>query len=87
MPYLDLIQAEPLTSPANEETKKPASTSDDPWLAQVRGAFAPVLYLPPRGCLGRSVCSRLGPCDRHAAGQPCDVRRPDEIERGRIHDR
>ena len=50
-----------------------APPSDDGWLREVRASYAPILHLPPRGCLGPSVCSRVGPCDRHAAGRPCDV--------------
>jgi hypothetical protein len=34
---------------------------------------APIRYLPPAGCLGRRICARLGPCDRHAKGTPCSV--------------
>jgi hypothetical protein len=29
--------------------------------------------LPAPGCLTPGVCARLGPCDRHAAGQPCQI--------------
>ncbi len=46
------------------------------WNDTVPEGSAPVLHLPPRGCLGPRVCARLGPCDRHAAGTPCRVEAP-----------
>ena len=46
---------------------------DDEWTALTRAAYAPVLHLPPEGCLGPRACARLGPCPRHAAGAPCEV--------------
>ena len=35
----------------------------------------PISYLPPRECIAPRACSRLGPCDRHVAGDPCHVGR------------
>ena len=35
--------------------------------------LAPILVMPPRPCIAPIACSRLGPCDRHAAGRPCLV--------------
>ncbi len=35
---------------------------------------APIRRLP-RECIGPRVCSRLGPCERHVAGNPCQVGR------------
>jgi len=45
----------------------------DDWLREMRASYAPILHVPPAGCLGPRACSRLGPCDRHAAGSPCLV--------------
>ncbi len=33
----------------------------------------PIRHLPPRECITPRACSRLGPCDRHPAGNPCLV--------------
>ena len=41
------------------------------WWKDSSAAVAPIVWSPPRGCLGPVACSRLGPCDRHVAGQPC----------------
>jgi hypothetical protein len=48
-------------------------TTDQGWDAALARSYAPVLRLPPAGCLGPRVCSVVGPCDRHAAGRPCLV--------------
>ncbi len=36
---------------------------------------APIRHLPPQECFAPRACSRLGPCDRHLAGNPCLVTR------------
>ena len=41
------------------------------WMRGMREEFAPIRYLIPAGCFCRTVCSRLGPCDRHVGGRPC----------------
>ena len=43
------------------------------WTDRVPAGSSPILYLPPRGCLGPRVCSRIGPCERHLAGNPCEI--------------
>ena len=43
----------------------------DAWDRGMHAGFAPVVFLPPAGCLARRVCSRAGLCDRHRAGDPC----------------
>ena len=50
-----------------------AAAADDGWTAPMRAAFAPVLHMPPEGCIGPRACSRLGPCERHARGEPCET--------------
>lgn len=39
----------------------------------IRADFAPILSTPPTSCIGPTVCSRVGVCDRHAAGRTCRV--------------
>jgi len=43
------------------------------WDDRVPAGSAPVLHLPPRGCIGPRACARLGPCVRHGRGEPCEV--------------
>ncbi len=43
------------------------------WIDRVPAGSSPILYLPPQGCLGPRVCSRIGPCERHLAGNPCEI--------------
>ena len=50
-----------------------APPPDDPWLREARAAYAPIVHLPPHGCIGPRVCARIGPCDRHVTGRPCAV--------------
>ena len=45
------------------------------WSDRVPAASSAIRYLPPRGCLGPQVCSRIGPCERHRAGTPCEIAR------------
>ncbi len=33
----------------------------------------PISHQPPRECITPRACSRLGPCDRHVVGNPCQV--------------
>ncbi len=47
----------------------------DGWLAEMRREMAPEIHDPPDGCAFRFACSRLGVCERHAAGRPCVVHR------------
>ncbi len=42
-------------------------------LAEIVAATAPALYSPPAACFAELACSRLGPCERRVAGQPCLV--------------
>ena len=46
----------------------------------VRRSLAPILHLPPRGCIAPVACSRLGPCDRRRGGGSCEAgsQRPQE---------
>ena len=42
------------------------------WWREGGAAYqAPILHLPPRECFVPRACSRLGPCERHGRGQPC----------------
>jgi hypothetical protein len=41
------------------------------WDDRVPEGSVPILHLPPRNCHAPRVCSRLGPCERHAGGAPC----------------
>lgn len=43
------------------------------WTDRVPAGSSAIRYLPPRRCLGPRVCSRIGPCERHLAGSPCEV--------------
>ena len=43
------------------------------WDDRVLAGSAPVLHLPPRGCVGPRACARLGPCPRHAVGLACEA--------------
>ena len=70
MPLLDLIRPDAPRESEYEETKKPP----DEWEREMRASFAPILHLPPKSCIAPSACSRLGPCDRHTDGQPCQIR-------------
>ena len=68
----------PAAAPANawwdEPTLRPVPDAADAWDRGMRGAYAPLLLLPPRGCPAPVACSRLGLCTRHAAGRPCRER-------------
>ncbi len=68
------------SSEISEISEESLPLADNAWLDGVRTAFAPILHLPPAGCLGPRVCSRIGPCDRHAAGRPCRVAESCETE-------
>ncbi len=46
---------------------------NDTWWAEMRRAMASTAYDAPPGCSVTLACSRLGPCERHAAGRPCLV--------------
>ncbi len=58
----------------NEENEQRGSL-DDPdiavWWKDSPAASAPIAWSPPPACCGPIACSRLGPCERHAAGRPC----------------
>ena len=56
-----------------DPTTTPRSADADGWDRGTRAAYAPILLLPPRGCLGPIVCARLGRCERADAGRPCRV--------------
>lgn len=87
MPLLDLIRPDAQKESGYERTKE--SPADDVWWpdpakrvlpptadADARGihtAFAPILHLPPAECIAPIACSRLGQCERHAAGRPCQA--------------
>lgn len=43
------------------------------WWTDSPAAVAAIVWSPPRECCGPVACSRLGPCDRLAAGRPCRV--------------
>ena len=60
-------------SEKSEERSVAPPATDDGWANEMRSASAAALHLPPTGCLGPRVCSRIGVCDRHAAGRPCEV--------------
>ena len=49
----------------------PPRPGADGWDRQTRASFSPILWLPPRRCLGPRLCSRLGPCERSRGGLPC----------------
>ncbi len=51
----------------------PLQADADAFDRNVRASYAPVLHLPPPGCLGPRVCARIGPCERHAASASCEV--------------
>jgi hypothetical protein len=61
----------------NEETLDAVKAEPIPvwWNDRVPAGSSAIRYLPPRGCRGPQVCSRIGPCDRHRAGAPCEVAR------------
>ena len=71
----EISEKSPDAGPVNvwwaEPTLRPVPDGADGWGRAVRAAFAPVLMLPPRGCLAPVACSRLGFCDRRAAGRSC----------------
>ncbi len=46
------------------------------WDDRVPASSAPVFYLPPRTCLGPRICARVGPCERHKEGEPCEIISP-----------
>ena len=73
MPYLDLIRPDAPADREYEETNEPADAAHAGWPREMRTAFAPVRFEPPAGCLGPVVCARIGSCDRHAGGRPCEV--------------
>ncbi len=50
-----------------------ATLPDAAWWAKMRRAVAPRVYDAPPGCSVWLACSRLGPCERHAARRPCLV--------------
>jgi hypothetical protein len=52
----------------------PPADADD-WDRATHAAYAPVLRLPPRGCLGPRVCARLGVCARARSGGSCEAAR------------
>ena len=57
-----------------EESEQSEESRVEPWWDDVVPAgSAPILHLPPRGCIAPIACSRLGPCERQAAGRPCLV--------------
>ncbi len=43
------------------------------WDDAIFASSAPIRHLPPRECITPRACSRLGPCERHVAEQPCQV--------------
>lgn len=43
------------------------------WTDRLPEGSGPILHLPPWSCIAPSACSRLGPCDRHGAGQACQI--------------
>lgn len=48
----------------------------DPWWEErLPEGTAPIRHRPPAACFVPAACARLGPCDRHAAGAPCQVDR------------
>ena len=49
-----------------------AALADEEWQPQVRAAYSPERHPTPAGCFARLACSRLGPCERHARGEPCE---------------
>lgn len=49
------------------------------WWADSPAAVAPIVWTPPRECCGPVACSRIGPCDRHAAGRPCRIESTEEV--------
>lgn len=51
----------------------PLQADADAFDRDVRASYAPILHLPPAGCVGRHACSLLGPCERHATGASCLV--------------
>ena len=57
----------------NDPKSRPLPPDSDAWDRGARTSYGAILHLPPRGCIGPIVCSRLGPCQRHAAGQGCEV--------------
>lgn len=56
-----------------DPTTRPLPADADEWDKGMRESFSPIVHLPLRGCLGPTVCSRVGPCVRHATGRPCEV--------------
>ena len=51
-----------------DPARSPLPPTADDWDREMRDAYAPIVHLPPRGCLAPRVCSRGGPCDRSRAG-------------------
>jgi hypothetical protein len=62
--------------PACRPVVQPGDPSPEavrPWHAEMRAAFIPGCFGPPQARIARTVCVRLGPCRRRAAGLPCRV--------------
>lgn len=72
--YLEALQSEPhITAAPYEINEINEKRGDEAVWWHDRGAATPILMLPPATCIAPIACSRLGPCDRHADGQPCQV--------------
>ena len=86
---VDRVNDDTETFPATEDQTDPVSEEPDfladptlirtadeaeQWDVAMRNAFAPVAHTPPTDCLGSSVCSRLGPCERHVSGRSCRIK-------------
>lgn len=63
------------TAPAMDAVSPGVKQADDTFVdefaRQIQAAFAPIRFLTPADCFARSVCSRIGPCERRVCGQPC----------------
>lgn len=57
----------------SDPSRRPLPANTDARDRGIHAAFAPFVYLPPRSCIAPIACSRIGPCDRRAAGQPCQI--------------
>ena len=62
------------TEPEREESERSEERAGPAgvwWDDRMPAGSAPILCLPPAGCIAPRACARLGPCERHAAGRPC----------------
>lgn len=75
--YLDERQSGPQLMETHCEISEISEIRGDTagwWTDRLPESPAPILHLPPAMCIAPSACSRISPCDRHAAGEPCQIR-------------